>query len=148
MKSPLKNNIPICFNNSDTWEVLIGTDKINYHGFLNAASFQSLEEIEQMISCPEYKNISIKLSHNYLWLILMRQKSISLVTKCVAKFTLLLILIWGHNVLQTPAGWVPFVKSLRYTEYWIYLEAPPVNNSPDKLSSELNRDQKHPILSW
>lgn len=44
MKSPLKNNIPICFNNSDTWEVLIGTDKINYDGFLNAASFQSLEE--------------------------------------------------------------------------------------------------------
>lgn len=44
MKSPLKNNIPICFNNSDTWEVFIGTDKINYDGFLNAASFQSLEE--------------------------------------------------------------------------------------------------------
>lgn len=93
MKSPLKNNIPICFNNSDTWEVLIGTDKINYDGFLNAASFQSLEEIEQMISCPEYKNISIKLSHNYLWLILMRQKSISFVTKCVAKLILLEVIM-------------------------------------------------------
>lgn len=100
---PLKKNIRICFINSYTWEVLIETDKINYDGFLNIASFQSFEESKWF--CVQ--NIKTFLGILKLCDELIdfnEAKSISFVkhSKCVAK-KLQLILILGHNVLQTPA---------------------------------------------